>query len=93
MNLNGIEGFKFEINFPENIFEETKILEWKFFDDSTLVSFGAFENSSLWVDSDYFERRIHLKANSKELSELGFNFTSSFTESSKRVNLQVFEDQ
>ena len=92
MKFNGTEFIIFEIDFPENsqIFEETKIFECNFFDGSTLLSFGAFKNSSLWINSDYFDKNIILQSNSKKLSDLEFQIISSPYHSAL---LEVFEEQ
>ena len=89
---NGTERFSFEIKFPESsqISEETKILKCTFFDGSTLLSFGAYKNSSLWISSDFFDRRIILQSSTKRLSDLKIELTSSPLQSPL---LEIFEEQ
>lgn len=84
--------FEFELNFPEGleIFEETKILELTYFDGSTFLSFGAFSNNSVWIDSDYLKARSFLETKITKLSKLEFHFDSS---SSMETSLEIFEEQ
>ena len=80
MELNGTDGFKFEINFQENlrVFEPLKILQFNFYDEITFISFGISENGCLWLDSDYFDERFILQSTATELTELAFYFNSSY---------------
>ena len=84
MKPNGTEIFELEINFQKKsrISKEMKIFEWAFFDEKTLLTLGRFKNGSLWVDSDYFKKRVSLRLKASELTEIGFHFKmeSSFVD-------------
>ena len=88
MKFNGTESFQFNIkSLVKSSVEELKILKWNFFDGTTLLSFGAYKNTSYWIDSDYFEKRILLKSKTTQLSELVFHFDSM------ESLFEVFEEQ
>ena len=86
--------FELKIDFQDlklGLFDEMEILEFKFFDETTLFNLGIYGNASIWMDSDYFNERFLLKSTVLDLKELGFfmNFENSVESSF----VQVFEEE
>ena len=92
MELDGADSFKFEVNFHKesNILAETRIIESKFFDDSTLFSFGSFQNGSLWIDSDFFDERHVLELDFKKLTKIAVHF---HTHSIKKLSFVEIQEE
>ena len=65
-----------------------KIFEVKFFDESILVNFGVYENSSFWIDSHFLEERIILQSDAPS-----FDFRLHSTDSSESTILEILEEQ
>ena len=87
LKLNGSDKFDFNIDFYEQSFNETKILECQFFYGKTLFSLGTYANGSIWVDSDYFIQRLILKSNVSNLESFGFHLNSKNSSSSSFLKI------
>lgn len=82
LKLNGTEKFQFEVDFQNNsrLFEERVVFEAQFFDGTSLLIFGIFDNGTLWMDSDYSNERLIFQSNASQLTEVDI-FMSSTNES------------
>lgn len=93
MKLDGTETFKLDFKFEEKrpFLNWTEILEIIFFDETSLLKLGYDKNGSLWIDSDYFDKRTFLRSNVSELAEVAFKIEMS--KSSRSSFFKVFEEK
>ena len=91
LKLNGTDYFRFKFNSQKTSFlKETNSIKSQFFDGRTLFSLGIFENSSLWMSSDFFKGRSLLHSTASDLTELGIYFKANNQLNSSVI--QVVED-
>ena len=91
LKLNGTDYFRFKFNSQKTSFlKETNSIESQFFDGRTLFSLAIFENSSLWMSSDFFKGRSLLHSTASDLTELGIYFNANNQLNSSVI--QVVED-
>ena len=92
LRLNGTEKFQFEIDFEEQLraSRSTKILELRFFDEKSLMNFGIFENSSIWMDSAYFDETFVFNSDVSQLKQCVLYLKSN--QSIGSVTLEVVEE-
>ena len=72
--------------------ETTKIFEFQFFDGRTLLSIGAFRNSSLWIESDFFKNPVLLKPKALELTK-SWEFTLQSNDSSESSFFEIVQEK
>ena len=88
IDLTGENRFEMKFNFQEKklrILKDMEIFKFELFDETILFDFGIYKNGSIWIDSDYFDKRVLLQSTFKELRELGFSLNSH--------TVEVFEEE
>ena len=68
-----------------------KIFELKFFDGTSLLSFGGSMDGILWIDSDYFSKTPILEQRTSVPKRLAFNFYSN--PSTESYSFEIFEEK
>lgn len=87
--LNQTRILEFQIVFNKIASTEQTIIGCKFFDGTTFLSFGTFRNGSIWVDSDYWKKRILLHYKSYQLDEFKIqHFSEPWSEN---IQIQMLE--
>ena len=94
LDFNQTTSLKFQINVLNKLEEEKtgmKIIECQFFDETIFLSFGRFENGSLWLDSDYFSEQFILNLNMSQLADVEVKLNSTLTP--EAILVEILEEQ
>ena len=68
-----------------------KMIEFEFYDETIFLSFGRFENGSLWLDSDYFSERFILNLNVSQIADVELKLNSTHT--AEAMLVEILEEQ
>ena len=68
-----------------------KIFEFNFFDGSSFFSLGTFANGSIWIDSDFFNKRSISDTSAKDFRK--FDLKLNLNRSHQTTSIEFIEEQ